>query len=254
MPHQSILSGSGACPSLSSPLQCGCAWDRLVSSPSRTDRCGLHSRLALVRTYAVRRVQSAAFERFERRHIFGTYNGVNAVYAAVYANYAVHYACSFAANAHTPFVDRLPQPWDLWIRWNVGDTQNQVPPLRSLVLRDYRHLDKLRDNISPGTKKPELARNTLYHMKLLCNWIERVATEKGEYQRGASVEAYGRMFDKVASHDNGLLLDCPRGTSLVWRTVANNVKAIQKKARDAAKAAAEAEAMAVEALQADGVM
>jgi hypothetical protein len=122
MPHQSILSGSGACPSLSSPLQCGCAWDRLVSSPSRTDRCGLHSRLALVRTYAVRRVQSAAlsrgatFERLASAHILGTYNGVNAVYAAVYANYAVHYACSFATNAHTPFVDRLPQPYAVRLR------------------------------------------------------------------------------------------------------------------------------------------
>ena len=46
---------------------------------------------------------------------------------------------------------RVPQDWrfptcglrQLWLKWNIGDTVNNIPPLRFLNVADLKHLDSL---------------------------------------------------------------------------------------------------------------
>jgi hypothetical protein len=159
-------------------------------------------------------------------------------------------AGSYTLHLYGGEFHKIPETWrfpkcsakTLWIQWNVGDTVNQVPPMRTLVPEDFKHLDKLRQNVPEGQKKPRLARKTYYDIKALCDYIQRVATEQHLYQSGATRDVYGSIFDNIATVENGLKHNAPRATSFTWyktfHAVNNKILKPEKAAARAAAAAA----------------
>jgi rubredoxin len=146
---------------------------------------------------------------------------------------------------------KVPENWRfpkcnaklLWVQWNVGDTVNNVPPLRTLIVNDFKHLDELRKNVPRGQKKPREVRKTWNEISTLCNYIEKIATEKGAYRMGATRDVYGSMYDSIATEENGLKVIHARETTLSWYKTFHAVEAILKAERDAARAAAAAAAL-----------
>jgi len=59
----------------------------------------------------------------------------------------------------------------LWRRWNIGDTVNNVPPLRCPKAKDFKFMD--------GVAGQRPARKVFNDMKSVCNFIDSLAKENG---------------------------------------------------------------------------
>ena len=86
----------------------------------------------------------------------------------------------FALHMYNGKFHRLPQDWrfpscglrQLWIKWNHGDTINNIPSLRSLNAPDLKHLDSLPN---PNNEKRRPARKTFGDIKMVCTYIDSMA-------------------------------------------------------------------------------
>ena len=75
---------------------------------------------------------------------------------------------------------------DLWQKWNIGDTVEQIPPLNILQQPDYKFLDNIaktdqEKRFSTGKHKDNKrpASKTYSDIKCLCDFIKDKAIEKG---------------------------------------------------------------------------
>ena len=154
-----------------------------------------------------------------------------------------HAAAGYQLHQYDGKFHKVPKGWrlpksvslrDAWISWNCGDTVNQVPPLRTLTNADVKHLDKLpRQNNE--SQRP--ARKTLSDLKLMCNYIEKIAKAAGKFQQGMNRTAIGSCFDEIASVENGLLSGNPRASQVHWSTLVSGVQRRQKEERNSTAAA-----------------
>nr|MDA3834232.1 hypothetical protein [Spirochaetales bacterium] len=142
----------------------------------------------------------------------------------------------FAPHYHHGKYWRLPANFgfpkgtarDLWRRWNVGDTVNNVPPLRCLKAKDFKFMD--------GVAGQRPARKVFNDMKSVCDFIDSLAKENGV---DCCVEALSLaqcfdIFDKVATVDNGLSANSNRKAHTQWRTAIRNIQRIRQKSRNEA--------------------
>ena len=75
---------------------------------------------------------------------------------------------------------------DLWRRWNIGDTVNDVPPLRSLEAKEFKFIRKIVND-----------------MKTVCDFIESLAREAGVDCRQQALSE--TQCCEISSLDNGLI-------------------------------------------------
>ncbi len=124
---------------------------------------------------------------------------------------------------------RVPKEWrfpscplrQLWIQWNRGDTVNGVPPLRTLETKHVSHVKKL----DPAIRAPK---KIMGDMRLVCNYIDRIATHNRFDPVGRTVAELAGFFDRVANVQNGLLAGGNRDTQSKWRTHVRKIASIVK--------------------------
>ena len=119
---------------------------------------------------------------------------------------------------------------DCWLKWNIGDTERRIPPLRALNPRDFAFMDakpKTTDEMRGQRGKFKANRRPsrkIYHdIKFLCNYIEKEAVKQGMNARDRTPNNVRRMFEKVEP----ILLGndtSNRGTQLKWSTVKNKLQ------------------------------
>lgn len=121
----------------------------------------------------------------------------------------------------------LPQEWrfpsctplQVWIQWLLGDTVNEVPPLKMLSGVDVAHLDAL--PLPAGTTRRRQARKILCDLRFLMNTVERMLRLNGNWTEEHTLESTNRMFQTVAHHfvlEGDAARHIRRGEHLKWQT------------------------------------
>jgi len=136
---------------------------------------------------------------------------------------------------------RVPQGWrfpscgirQLWIKWHIGDSVNNIPPLRSLNGADVKHLDALPN---PNNQKRRLARKILADIRIVCTYIDRIADVNNWNAVGKPRDDLIQFFDNVATTENGLISSNARAPHTQWRTAVHAIAAAKKRASNAAAA------------------
>jgi hypothetical protein len=98
----------------------------------------------------------------------------------------------------------LPQQWrfpsctpiQVWVQWLLGDTVNEVPPLKMLTGSDVVHLDGIP---LPAGSRRRLARKTLCDLRFVMNVIERNVRRNGRWTDEHTLESVNGMFQTVAT-------------------------------------------------------
>lgn len=141
----------------------------------------------------------------------------------------------FAPHYHHGKYWRLPANFgfpkgtarDLWRRWNVGDTVNNVPPLRTLDAKEFKFMD--------GIAGQRPSRKIVADMKMVCEFIESLAKESGvDCCQGLSEMQCFEIFDQVASTENGLQSTSNRRAHIQWRTAIRKIQRLKQQSRDQA--------------------
>ncbi len=129
----------------------------------------------------------------------------------------------FAFHYYGGKLHRFPQEWclptcglrQLWKKWHIGDTVNNVPPLRTLTTADVKHLDVL-DN--PNNEKRCDTRKTFSELRMVCLYIDELAAEKQFDTIAKTEQQLSSFFDEMATVGNALLSRSLRCSHLQWHT------------------------------------
>ena len=123
--------------------------------------------------------------------------------------------------------------YDLWTKWNIGDTQQGIPPLRLLKAPDFSFMDKrppLRDQqfkrkAQEGPAKRRPSRKIFSDLKFVCSYVEAKAKDAGMDTDDRSSTNVRLMYEKV---ENLLYqtVKTKRGTQLKWRTLVTKLRKI----------------------------
>lgn len=110
---------------------------------------------------------------------------------------------------------------DLWRRWNVGDTVNNVPPLKILKREDFQNVE--------GAKRDY--RKIYYDLKLVCTHIESQLQASGvDLSSISSDNEWIGLLDTVATRENGLVAGNNRASQTQWRSVVRKITKIRASA------------------------
>jgi hypothetical protein len=143
---------------------------------------------------------------------------------------------SFPLFANDGRISRLPADfqfpkstaYDLWVQWNVANTQRQIPALRSLEGNDFLFLDGIeksagekRGQTGKHIEKRRPSRKMYCDIKFLCNYIEKKAREAGANIDDRSLENVRKTFAAAEKelHDEG-----KRKGHLKWRTLVQKIR------------------------------
>ena len=109
-------------------------------------------------------------------------------------------------------IHRLPQDWrfprcgvfGLWRQWMIGDDVRNVPPLRDLHPREYKHIDVLplseeerHGRCGGHAERRRPSRKILCDMRYLMRFISNKITERGVYQPEITPSSVDAMFMDV---------------------------------------------------------
>ena len=120
--------------------------------------------------------------------------------------------------------------YDVWVKWNIGDTEQGVPPLRLTTPPDFAFLDtkvplkeQQKKKKDGGLNNRRPSRKIFCDMKFLCQYIESKAKEQGMDVTDRSSNNVRLMYEKI---ENNLYhtVKTKRGTQLKWRTLVNKLR------------------------------
>jgi hypothetical protein len=129
--------------------------------------------------------------------------------------------------------------YDLWVKWNIGDTEQGVPPLRLMKAPDFAFLDKkppLRDQefkrkTQEGPAKRRPSRKIFSDLKFVAQYIETKAREAGMDTNDKSSNNVRLMYEKVVDALYQTV-KTKRGTQLKWRTLVTKLRKLAKQSTD----------------------
>jgi hypothetical protein len=122
--------------------------------------------------------------------------------------------------------------YDLWVQWNVANTERQIPALRSLEGNDFMFKDgiaKLDGEKRSGTGKHKnnrrASRKIYCDIKFLCKYIEKKGREAGANIDDRSLENVHKTFEAAEKelHGGSLVAGRKRRDQLKWRTLVINI-------------------------------
>ena len=121
--------------------------------------------------------------------------------------------------------------YDLWTKWNIGDTQQGIPPLQFLKAPDFSFMDKrapLRDQqfkrkTQEGPAKRCPSRKIFSDLKFVCNYVEAKAKDAGMDTNDRSSTNVRLMYEKVEDQLYQTV-KTKRGTQLKWRTLVTKLR------------------------------
>jgi hypothetical protein len=109
----------------------------------------------------------------------------------------------------------------------VGDTEQQVPPLKHLKLEDVKHIDKIglatvekEQKVGPNRDKRRMAKKYLTDMRFICNFLYKKVEDLGKLEETITLSAVDWMF--VAISD--LVLEGERDSQLQWLSVVRQLR------------------------------
>jgi len=121
--------------------------------------------------------------------------------------------------------------YDCWVKWNIKDTQNKIPPLRLLQAKDFAFTDSKDKTSEDGrghTGKYKCQRRsssrTFSDLKFLCEFIEKKASDGGMAINDRSNTNVRLMYELVQPM---LYLPGKDGTICTqnkWRTVVRKLR------------------------------
>jgi hypothetical protein len=120
----------------------------------------------------------------------------------------------------------IPQQWrfpsctplQLWSQWLLGDTVNEVPPLKMLNGPDVAHLDGVP---LPAGARRRKARKTLCDLRFLMNLVEQRVRQNDSWIEEHTLESANEMFRSAATLfvlENAPLRHIRRNEHLKWQT------------------------------------
>jgi hypothetical protein len=125
--------------------------------------------------------------------------------------------------------------YDLWVKWNIGDTEQGVPPLRLMKAPDFAFLDnkpplpeqqfKRKSNQGPAKRRP--SRKIFSDLKFVSQYIEAKARDAGMDINDRSNNNVRLMYEKVEASLYEAV-KTKRGTQLKWRTVVTKLRKLVK--------------------------
>ena len=135
-------------------------------------------------------------------------------------------------------MSRLPENYeypkggasDLWMKWNIGDAEQNIPPLRILKAADFRFMDSKQKTqqelmFQRGKHKANRrpAKKTFADMKFLCTYIETKAREGNMDSNDRSAANVHRMYEAA---EQALFLGSnnDRNTQLKWTTLVHRLR------------------------------
>ena len=144
-----------------------------------------------------------------------------------------HRRNTYTVHAYGGRFNRVPEDWrlprgslrSLWLAWNLGDTVNNIPPIRALNTPDVKHLDALPN---PNNEKRRPARKTMSDIRFLCNYIQSKAQEANVWSEEMTRQQLTDCLDQIASVENGLLSANDRRAHTQWQTACRVVRKIVK--------------------------
>ncbi len=135
--------------------------------------------------------------------------------------------------------------YDLWLKWNIPDSERKIPPLRELTSADYCFLDHIpkTDAEKRGSKgrfkdSRRPTRKTFCDIKFVCLHIETIANEEGMDINDRGHTNTKLMYEKVAPVLYECVATSQRSTQLRWLTLVSKLRAKLLKEKKAAAAAA----------------
>jgi hypothetical protein len=127
--------------------------------------------------------------------------------------------------------------YDCWVQWNIGNSERQIPPLRTLFPKEFQFIDNKPKTASEkkGQRGPfktnrRPARKIYADMKFVCNYIEAKASEAGVDTSDRSLENVRNMFEaatKELTNTGGT--QSRRWDQCKWTTM---VQTIRKKVKE----------------------
>jgi hypothetical protein len=133
---------------------------------------------------------------------------------------------------------RVPQDWrfprcsvfQLWRQWWIGDTVNNVPPLRHLEISDINHLDdvplsavELHGRKGRYREQRRKTSKLLSDMKFLMGYMKRILQERNLYRAETTLESVDAMFQSVSD-----LFEGNRPGQINWLTAVNKLRYTQR--------------------------
>jgi len=137
----------------------------------------------------------------------------------------------YTLHAYGGRFHRVPEDWrlpagslrSLWLAWNIGDTVNNIPPVRALNAPDVKHVDNLPN---PHNEARRAARKTMADICFVCNYIQSKVQERGLWTEEMSHQQLTECFNEVATVENGLLSANNRRAHTQWRTACRVIRRI----------------------------
>ena len=129
--------------------------------------------------------------------------------------------------------------YDLWLKWNIGDTEQGVPPLRMMKAPDFAFMDRkppLKDQqfkrkTQQGPPKRRPSRKIFSDLKFVCEYISKKATHAGMDITDRSNKNVRLMYEKVES-ELYRTIKTKRGTQLKWRTLVTKLRKVARESND----------------------
>jgi hypothetical protein len=134
-----------------------------------------------------------------------TENGPGSIRNSTTCNQGTTQRQQFVPHLYGGTFHWLPQDWRfpsvgvlmLWQTWLLGDTVQNVPPLRMLSANDVAHLDAL--PLEQGTRRRP-ARKTLSDIRYLMNYVESKVQEAGQWTEEHNPTTVTEMYRAVEEH------------------------------------------------------
>ena len=118
--------------------------------------------------------------------------------------------------------------YDLWVHWNVGNTERKIPALRSLDGNDFLFMDEMaksdgeqRGGTGKHKEKRRPSRKAYSDIKFLCNYIEKKGREAGANIDDRSLANVRNTFQAAERAIHGRE---KRKDQLKWRTLVRKIR------------------------------
>lgn len=132
--------------------------------------------------------------------------------------------------------------YDVWIKWNIEDSERKIPPLRMLKSHDYSFLDKKEKTAaekrgSTGLHKDKRrpTRKTYSDIKFLCEFIQKIATDSGMDATDRGFTNVQLMYETASPTLFEKIKDSKRATQYKWQTVVARLRKINAAANKVAR-------------------
>jgi hypothetical protein len=148
-------------------------------------------------------------------------------------------AATFQLRARGGILSRLPDDfrfphsssYDCWTQWNIGNLERSIPPLRTLVSKEFQFLDIIpkeanerRGHTGKHKAKRRPSAKKYSDLKFFCTYLEKAAEQQGFDTNDFSPQKVRRMFEASEIEIRKACGKNKRMDQLKWSTVVKKLR------------------------------